>query len=167
MSMTIESPVRVLNPHAPLVQAAQLERPEVHVPNPVVDFLQPDILADADDRHVHPATIPPDPPVGADVPDLEAVRVLERRKPVWHRPRRGRVTRGWRLLVERLVRALVIELLAKDVELALLRRKTPGRRPGRLCLQRAMHSFMAPVLRRPARLDQLGENAQAHPPRRQ
>src|SRR5207244_9217484 len=63
MSMTIESPVRVLNPHAPLVQAAQLQRPEVHVPDPVVDFLQPDVLADADDRHVYPATIPPDPPV--------------------------------------------------------------------------------------------------------
>src|SRR5207249_9952881 len=108
---------------------------------PSGDFLQPDVLADADDRHVHPATIPPDPPVGADVPDLEAIRVLERRQPGRHRPRRGRVTRGWRLLVERLVRALVIELLAKDVELALLRRKTPGRRPGRLCLHRAMHSF--------------------------
>src|SRR5439155_3400156 len=73
MSMTIESPVRVLNPHAPLVQAAQLQRPEVHVPDPVVDFLQPDVLANTDDRHVHPATIPPYPPVGADVPDLEAV----------------------------------------------------------------------------------------------
>src|SRR5437867_8428401 len=117
MSMTIESPVRVLNPHAPLVQAAQLHRPEVHVPDPVVDFLQPDVLADADDRHVYPATIPPDPSVGANVPDLEAVRVLERRQAVGHRPRRGRVTRGGRLLVERLVRALVIELLAKDVEI--------------------------------------------------
>jgi hypothetical protein len=37
MSMTIESPVCVLNPHALLVQAAQLQRPEVHVPDPVVD----------------------------------------------------------------------------------------------------------------------------------
>ena len=45
-----------------VVQAAQLQRPEVHVPDPVVDFLQPDVLADADDQHVHPATIPPDPP---------------------------------------------------------------------------------------------------------
>src|SRR5439155_7752127 len=130
---------------------------------PSGDFLRPDVLADAEDRHVHPATMPPDPPVGADVPDPEAVRVLERRQPVGHRPRRGRVTRGRRLLVERLVRALVIELLAKDVELALLRRQTPGRRPGRLGLQRAMHPFMAPVLGRPARLDQPGENAGAPP----
>src|SRR5262249_60174843 len=98
----------------------------------------------------------PGPAVGANVPGREGVRVLERRQPVGHRPRRGRVTRGWGLLVERLVRALVIELLAKDVELALLRRKTPGRRPSRLGLQRAMHPFMAPVLRRPARLNQLG-----------
>src|SRR5437867_13282837 len=114
MSMTIESPVRVLNPHAPLVQAAQLERPEVHVPDPVVEFLQPDVLADADDRHVHPATIPPDPPVGADVPDLEAIRALERRQPGRHRPRRARVTPGWRLPVERLARALVSELVERD-----------------------------------------------------
>src|SRR5262249_46311033 len=99
MSMTIECPVCVLNPNTPLVLAAKLQRPAVHVPDPVVDFLHPDVLADADDRHVHPATIPPDPPVGANVPDLEAVRVLERRQPVGHRPRRGRVTRGWGLLV--------------------------------------------------------------------
>src|SRR5437764_7648890 len=124
--MTIESPIRVLNPHAPLVQAAQLQRPEVDVPDPVVDFLQPDVLADADDRHVHPATIPPDPPIGADVPDPEAVRVLERRQPVGHRPRRGRVTRGRRLLVERLVRALVIELLAKTLNLRCCAARLPA-----------------------------------------
>ena len=67
MAMTIESPVRVLNPHAPLVQAAQLQRPEVHVPDPVVDFLQPDVLADADDRHVHPGDYSTGPPRACEV----------------------------------------------------------------------------------------------------
>jgi hypothetical protein len=37
MSMTIESTVLVLNPHAPLVQAAELQWPEVDVPDPVVN----------------------------------------------------------------------------------------------------------------------------------
>jgi hypothetical protein len=40
-----------------------------------------------------------------------------------------------------------------------------SRRPRRLCLQRAMHPFVAPVLRGAAGLDQLGEDAEAHPAR--
>src|SRR2546428_7730509 len=48
------------------------------------------------------------------VPNLEAIRVLERWQPIGHRSERRRVARGRRLLVERLVRPLVVELLAKD-----------------------------------------------------
>src|SRR5207249_7244356 len=112
--MTIESPVLVLNPYAALVQAAKLQRPEVDVPDPIVDLLQPDVLADAEDRHVHPAAVPANAAVGANVPNLEAIRVLERWQPIGHRSERRRVARGRRLLVERLVRPLVVELLAKD-----------------------------------------------------
>src|SRR5262245_11514177 len=120
IAMTIESPVLVLNSHASLVQAAKLQRSEVDVPDPVVDLLQSYVLADADDRHVHPVTVPANAAVGTDIPNLEAIRVLERRQPVRHRPRRRRIACRRRLLVERLVRTLVVELLAKDVELPLL-----------------------------------------------
>ena len=75
--MTIEPPVLVLNPHPPFVQTAQLQRPEVDVPDPVVDLLQPDVFADAHDRHVHPAAVPPNPAVGADVPDFEPIGEIE------------------------------------------------------------------------------------------
>jgi len=71
------------------------------------------------------------------------------------------------IMIEGLVRALVVELLAKDIEAALLRRQAAGRRTRRLRLQRAMHSFMPAVLRRAAGLDELRQDAQANPPRRE
>src|SRR5215468_5535056 len=53
------------------------------------------------------------------------------------------------LLVERLVRPFMVELLAKDVKRPLLRREAARRRAGRLRLQRTMHPLMRTVLRRP------------------
>src|SRR5207249_6659630 len=129
---TIELPVLVLNPHMALAQTAEAQRPKVDVPDPVVDLLEADVFADADRGDVDPAAVPPHAPVGADVPDFEAVRVLEGRQPIRHRPRRRAVARCRRLLVERLMGPLVIELLAEDVEAALLRRETARGRPGRL-----------------------------------
>src|SRR5262249_4218575 len=165
MAVTIESAVLVLNAHPPLVQPAELQRPEVHVPDPVVDLLEPHELADADDRHVHPAAVPSNAAVGADVADFETVGVLERWQAIGHRPRRGRVARGRRPLVEGLVRPLVVELVAKHVEGPLLGGEAARGLSGRLRLQGAVHPFMAPVLRGAAGLDELGVNAQAHPPR--
>src|SRR5437879_5944408 len=117
---TIEPPVLVLNPHMALAQTAESERAEVDVPDPIGNLLQADVLSDTDGGHVHPAAVPPNAAVGADVPDLEAIRILERRQPVRHRSRRRRVACGRELLVERLVRPLVVEILAKDIEAPLL-----------------------------------------------
>lgn len=61
------------------------------------------------------------------------------------------------------MRPFVIELFTEVIELALLRVEVPGRRPGRLCLQRAMHTRMATILLRLARFDQLGQYPQAEP----
>src|SRR5262244_708267 len=121
MSLTTESAVLVLNPHVSLVKAAEPQWPKVDGPDPVRDLLQSNVLAGADGRYVHPAAVPSNPAVGADVARLEPVRILERRQPVRHRPRRWRVARGRRLVVQRFVRPLVIELLAEDVEASLLR----------------------------------------------
>src|SRR5262245_65461245 len=127
-------PYSFLNPHPPFVQSAKLQRPEVDVPDPVVDLLQPDVFTDAHDRHVHPAAVPPNAAVSADVPDFKPIGILERRHAVRQRPRRRCVARGRRLLVERLVRSFVGELLTKGVELPLLRREAARRRGGRLPL---------------------------------
>src|SRR5437867_12715969 len=77
------------------------------------------------------------------------------------------LTRRRRLLVERLMGPLVIELLAEDVEAALLRRETARGRPGRLRFQRAMHPFMPAVLIRAPGLDELRQDAETDPPRRE
>src|SRR6266571_648847 len=124
---TIESPVLVLNPHVALAETAEPQRSEIHAPDPVGDFLQAHVLSDTHGGHVHPPTVPPNAAVSADVPDFEAIGVLERRQPVRHRARRRRVARGRGLLVERLMRPLVVELLTKDIEASLLRGKTAGR----------------------------------------
>src|SRR5436309_2558907 len=116
---TIELPVVILNPHVPLVQAAEAQWPKVHIPDPVIDLLEADVFADANRGDVDPATVPPNAPVGADIPHLESIRVLEWRQAIGHRPRRRVVTRRRRLLVQRLMRAVVVELLAKDIEAAL------------------------------------------------
>src|SRR2546426_2269369 len=159
MSM-IESPVLVLNPHVALAQTAEPQRPKVDGPDAVVDLLKADVFADADSGHVHPPAVPPNAAVGAHVAHLEAIGVLERRQPVGHWPRRRGVVRCRGLLVERLVRPLVVELLAKDVEAPLLSDQAAGGRPRRLCLQRAMHPFMPPVLCWSTGLDQLRQDAQ-------
>src|SRR5256886_10265708 len=90
---TIELPVLVLNPHMALTQTAEAQRPKVDVPDPVVDLLEADVFADADRGDVDPAAVPPHAPVGADVPDFEAVRGLQGRQPIRHPPRRTAVAR--------------------------------------------------------------------------
>src|SRR5213083_1088177 len=145
---TVEPAVLILNSHLTLAQTAELEGAEVHVPEAVIDLLQAHVFADADRGDVDPPAVPPNATVGADVADFEAIGILERWQPVGHRSRRGRVAGRRRLLVERLVRPLLIELLAKDIEAPLLRGEAAGRRPRRLGLQRAMHAFVSPILRR-------------------
>src|SRR2546423_8993449 len=98
---TIEFPVLVLNPHVALAQATEPERPKVHVPDPVVDLFKTDIFTDANGGHIHPSAVPSNAPISADVPDFEAVRVLQRWQAIWHRSRRRGVARRRRLLIER------------------------------------------------------------------
>src|SRR5262249_56641773 len=59
------------------------------------------------------------------------------------------------------------ELLREDIEAPLLRSQTAGRGPRGLGLQRAMHPLMAAVLIGPARLDELWQDTEPHPPRRE
>src|SRR5678816_4527440 len=132
---TIELPVLVLNPHVSLAQAAESQGPEVNIPHPVVDLLKADVFAHADRGDIDPAAVPPDASVGADVPNLEPVRVFERRQPIRQRARPRGVARRRRLLVERLMRPLVVELGANAIEATLLPRAISCRGTRRLGLQ--------------------------------
>ncbi len=67
------------------------------------------------------------------------------------------------LVVKALMRALVIEHVAKVIEAALLCAKRCRRRFRRVLLQRAMHALMATVLLRSARLNALVHDPQLHP----
>src|SRR5262245_10702877 len=82
---TIESSVLVFNPHVTLVQSAEPQWSEVDVPDPVVDLLQSDVLADTDRRDLGPAAVSANAAVPTDVPDFEAIGILGRWQPVWHR----------------------------------------------------------------------------------
>lgn len=64
------------------MQAAKFQRSKVNIPNAVVDFFQAHVFAGAADADVHSFMIPADAAVGADIADLEAVGIFERRKPV-------------------------------------------------------------------------------------
>lgn len=65
------------------------------------------------------------------------------------------------------MRTLGIELGAPVVEAVLLRSHVRGWRPSRICLQRAMHALMAPVLIGLSGLDALVPDAKFNPPHRE
>lgn len=94
-------------------------------------------------------------------------RVFQRRECGRQGPKRRRVVRGRRVLVECLVWPVVVVLLAKSIEAPLLRRQVPTGRPRRLGFQRAVHALMPTVLLRRRGRDQLGQNPEADPPDRQ
>src|SRR5664279_2261273 len=100
----------------PFKQSTQFERAEVHIPYPIVNFLQPDIFSGTGDRHIDPALVPANTPVIAHVTDFESVRVFERRQSARHLTCRRYVERCRSSHVERFMRTLVIELLLEAIE---------------------------------------------------
>jgi len=70
----------VLNLHVSLDKATELERPEVNIPDSVVDFLDAHALAHADDGDIEPAAFPASAAVGADVAHFESIGVLKGRQ---------------------------------------------------------------------------------------
>src|SRR5216684_2283294 len=81
--------------------------------------------------------------------------------------RRGRVNRRRRYLAQRLMRPLVIELVAEVIEAPLLGSERGGRRLGGFCLEGLVHAFMPPVLLGLARHNAHWGDAQLEPPHRQ
>jgi hypothetical protein len=146
-------------------QPPELEGSEVYIPDPIVNVLKATIFADADVGNVDPLMVPTDATIGADVASLEAVRVLERWKFRRHLPRGGVIAGGGCVQVERLMRTLMVKLVAEVVDLLLLCAKGSARRAGGFGFEGAMPALVAAVLVRFAGLDDRREDAQAHPPR--
>jgi hypothetical protein len=85
----------------------------------------------------------------------ETLRVRELRQLAWQSDRAGVVETRWDLVVQALMRALVIEHVAKVIEAALLCAKGCRGRFRRVFLQRAIHPLVAAILLRAACLDAL------------
>jgi len=110
-------------------QSPEFQRPAVDGPDAVVDFLETDVFAGTGDRYVDPAPIPADAAIGADIPDLKAVRILQGRQFRWHGAWRGFIEGSRRLHIERFVRPLMVELLTEAIEALLLRAAVGRWRP--------------------------------------
>src|SRR5262245_27033427 len=133
---------------------------EVHRPDAVGDLRQGDVLVDqrvADEQLV---ALEADGPGPADAADVPVPRIVGRWQPGGQWPGRRGVAGGRRLLAERLVRPLLVELVAEAVEAPLLGGVVPARRSGGLGLERPVHSLMAAVLLGATRLDALVGDAQ-------
>ena len=85
-------------------------------------------------------------PSAADAAHEQVARVLRGRGLRREGARRGAVYGGGRCHPQRLVGALRVELAAEAVEAGLLGGVVRRRGPGRLPLQRPVHSLVAPVL---------------------
>ena len=70
-----------------LVEAAEAEGAEVHVPLPVIDLDQPDVFAPERLAHIDPVTVPADAPVVTDAPEFIMLGILERGEPARKRSR--------------------------------------------------------------------------------
>src|SRR5262249_6509480 len=128
--MSIESPIGILDFHRSFQEATESEGAEVHVPDPVVDFLEADVLADAGGGDVYPRLVRAKAAIGADVPNLEAIGIVEWGQLARHRAWRRLIHRGRRPLLERFVGPLLVELAAEAIEAPLLRGHRAGGWPG-------------------------------------
>jgi hypothetical protein len=113
---------------------------------------------------VDPAFLPTDSAVSADAADLEVSGVLRLREAVGIGPWGRSVEVGGRFLIEVLVRAFVVVLVAESLEGPLLSSAVSRRRAGGLGLEGTVHAFVAAVLFWVRRLGELGPDAQADPP---
>jgi len=80
-------------------------------------------------------------------------------------PQRGHLNTCWRLHIERLVGAHLVEVMTETIQLALL--AAPVCRRLLLQLEGAVHAFMPPVPLRVSGLDTLVRDAELGPPHRQ
>ena len=74
------SPFVVFDSKHPFVHPSEFQRSEVYVPQPIVDFFEPDRFARERMRDAHPSLLPADPAVATDEADFEVTGVFEGRE---------------------------------------------------------------------------------------
>jgi hypothetical protein len=143
---------------------AEPQRPELHVPQPVLEGLQTDRLPGEGFADEHHAAVPLDAAVGTHDALLEIVAVAMLRQAARQRPRRQLVDLARRLHAEDLVRPLVVERLLEAVERLLLRPDRGPRRRRRLGLRRLVEALVPAILVGSPGLDEHRRHARAHEP---
>lgn len=116
------------------------------------DFLHTDVVAREDGAEVDLAPAKAEPTTLRDRDDWVVQRIFERRQSSI-RPGRWAIYLGRVADAQCLVRALIVVLLDKVIELRLLLQEVLAWRLGRFLLQREMHAFMPAILLRLSRLD--------------
>src|SRR5574337_29732 len=149
------------------MEPAEFKRGEIDVPDAIVDFFQAHILSGADSGDIDPVRVPADAAIRTDIPDLEAIGIVEWWKLRRHGTGRRCIDGSRRLLIEGLVRTLVVVFRAEAVEPALLGSKTARCRSGCLGLESFVHAFMATVLLGLPGLNEFWQYAKADPPGRE
>ena len=125
-------------------------------------LFEAEYLADEDSVFV-----PADVTAIVDPSQQETLRARELRQFTWQSDGAGVVETRRDLVVQALMRALVIEHVAKAIEAALLCAKGCRRRLRRVLLQRPMHPLMATVLLGSACLNALMHDPELHPAERE
>src|SRR5216684_5218393 len=149
------------------VDGAKLNRSEIQRGVTVSIFMQTNQFTDQRSGDENQLALPFNLAVAAD-PAQVAVAGIERILQAGRiGARRGRVNRRRRYLAQRLMRPLVIELVAEVIEALLLGSERGGRRLGGFCLEGLVHAFMPPVLLGLARHNAHWGDAQLDPPHRQ
>src|SRR5271155_4962564 len=110
---------------------------------------------------------PSDLAAGVDAPDLVMGVVPGVADPRGHRPRGGAPDSCRRPLLQRLVRTLLVEVLAKHIEALLLFARAERRWLRRLLRQRAVHPLVSTIVLRRSRTAEMRLDAQLQQPYRQ
>ena len=74
-----QSTIGILDAAVTFQETTELERPEVDIPDSVVDLFQAYVVAGTDGGNIDPVVFPTDAAVGADVTNFEALRIFQRR----------------------------------------------------------------------------------------
>src|SRR6267143_5932199 len=128
-------------------------------PNTFFDFLDTDSLTSEDRTEINFFAVETDTPAVGDVDGLVVEGVIQFGQAAIGTGGGSIDFRG-ALHVEGLVRSLIVELLEKIIEFALLLQTVQARRTSGFVFERKMHALMPTVLLRMTRLDTFDGNAQ-------
>lgn len=154
----------IVNPKGSFVKMSEDNRTEEDSPDAVVDRFQAYVFLFEHVRDIDPLRVPPDASVSADEAKFEVVGIVDLWERPWIGPLGRLVDRGRRSLTESFMGTLEVVLAAKGRKPSLLGSAVSGWRSGGLGFERAVHSFVSPVLLRTTGLNQFRSNAKPDPP---